>query len=158
MCTVTWCTLKRGSKIGLMMILWVETCRHTYNWQQSGCVLTVLYLEYQKKRSQASNKMYFGWSPCSPITFNKQNSSVWVIQNAHTQAIFASLISTCSVKGSNIRSENFQPWQHLQNAIDWSMSHNRITATRKARIIFCCLLVRTAAECAPEMGNPLIRG
>jgi hypothetical protein len=47
MCTVTWCTLKPGSMIGLMMTLWVETCRYTYNLKIS-CVLTVLYVEYQK--------------------------------------------------------------------------------------------------------------
>jgi len=34
--------LKHGSMIGLMMTLWVETCRHIYNWQQISCVLAEL--------------------------------------------------------------------------------------------------------------------
>jgi len=36
--------LEHGSIICLMMTLWVETCRHIYNWQWISCVLTELIL------------------------------------------------------------------------------------------------------------------
>ena len=36
--------LKHVSIVGLMMSLWVEICRHIYNWQQISCVLTELTL------------------------------------------------------------------------------------------------------------------
>jgi hypothetical protein len=48
-----------------------------------------------------------------------------------------------------------------QNAIDWSMSHKRIITTRPAYFLLVSPengMFMTAAERAPEMGNPLIRG
>ena len=99
--------------------------------------------------------MDFGWSLCSPITFNKQNSSVWAIQNAHTQAL-------CGLVNIILQYEEFKTFVlrifRPDSIFKKQSTGQRIRATQTARIIFCCLLVRTAAESAPEMGNPLIRG